>query len=225
MEDTPEFDWSKLPESLLGKSTGSADHAKYESLEEGRIPVPIPFRVKSGSANSRYLLLQTAQKTVEIQWSDVEMLALGIIKYEATLGQAPKSRMRRVLRQVLLGDPEKINKGKSYNLVSLLDVYVKGYESPFRIDQGLVNYRGFLNSPGYVSKKNFRNLVNKIVYFSENARLDPCLVDFLGKMRKKLTTYESIYDFQSECQVYRTNLTNLVPRVEVDVEIDEIEEI
>lgn len=214
-------DWVMIPDSMRKPEGTKRDHAIFEDLDQGRIPTPLPIRVKSGSAGKASLTLNTANKSITINWNDVELLALGIIRTEVGKSEATKSRVRKFVRQILLGDTETVEKTKYQSDIYLLDIYVRGNESPFRIDQATVNYKSFLVSPGYASLQNFRNLVKRIIYFAENTRLDSCLIAFVSSLKEKLIFYNSVYDFELESQIRRSQLHNLIPRAEIHVEIDE----
>ncbi len=212
------IDLSQIPEEVPGQGH-RRDMNMFSSLDEGRIAVPIPFRVQSGSAGSRGLILETYDDVYKFQWDQVEFLALGLIVNQLNHGKSPKSGMRMKIRELLLGDPEKKFKVKYQSELHILDIYLKDREAPFRIDQGSINYRGFLMRPGYVSIDNFRQLVAQVSYYSRQAHLNHQLREFLKNPRSRLDPFESLYDFQIACHQSRYNPRDLICRDAVEISL------
>jgi len=195
---------------------GGFDH--FQNLEEGRIPTPMPLRVKSGGLEPDVLLIYTANSVNKIDWAKVELLSLGIIREEVIGGKTPKSVVRMRLRQMLLGDDSKnSDKVQAFRDTYLLDIYVRGEESPYRIDSSNVDYRSFLLKCGYSSSKNFRILLKKIAFYSRNSRLDPGIVAYLKRIKENLRIYKTVYDFELDSQKYRINLERLVLREDFEL--------
>lgn len=213
------FPWRSLAEGMENLDRLSMkEFRQYEHLDEGRIPTPIPIRIKSGRIENDQMVIHTSKTTKKISWEDIELLSLGIVHVEKGTGEAPKSGIRIRLRQILLGDPDRqMDKKKEWRNTYLLDIYVKGEQTPYRIDHSSINYRSILKNPGYVSSSNFRKLVIKIAYHSNNARLDPCMIAYIAQEKNKLKFYNTVYDFELESQVYRKHIHKLIPRVEVDI--------
>ena len=216
MEFKSDIDWSKIPREVPGQGH-RRDLAKYESLDQGRIAMPIPHRVQSGSAGPGGLILETYDDVYRVEWSQVEFLALGLMLNQVGPDKTPKSGMRMKIRELLLGDPEKKIKAKSTSEFHILDIYLCNQEAPYRLDQGTTNYRGFLMRPGYVSIDNFRQVVKRIAYFSANAHFNGHLVDFINCPRNRLESYENIHDFQLESRIARHNPDGQIHREKVKI--------
>lgn len=204
------IDWSEIPESVPGLGH-RLDLNRFESLEEGRIQMPVPLRVQSGSVLEACLTLETSQGLHNIRYNQIEFMALGLIIQQIGPGREAKSSMRMKIREVLLGDPERKIKAKYQSFNHLLDIYLLGVEAPFRIDQSNVSYRSLLNRPGYVSIVNFRQVVEKITAHAGDVPLDSNLNLFLKSPKEPLATYRSVSDFQMDCRVFRFRLQNPAP--------------
>ena len=173
---------------------------QFEDLEEGRIPIPVPIRVKSGSIESDGLFIHTANKAEKIVWDDIDLIALGIIR-ERIMDEAPKSEVRLLVRSLFFGESVKgQHKEKPHRETYLLDIYVKGKESPYRIDHTVVNYKSFLGKCGYSSLENFKMLAGEISKPIDNSKIDGNLMIYTTGSREGLTKYKTVYDFELECQ-------------------------
>lgn len=173
---------------------------QYEDLEEGRIPIPVPIRVKSGSIEYDGLSVYTANKTGKIAWDDIELIALGIIR-ERIMDEAPKSEVRMLVRSLFFGESVKAHhKEKPHRETYLLDIYVKGQESPYRIDHTVVNYKSFLGKCGYSSLDNFKMLAREISKSAVNSKIDSNMMIYIRGSREGLAKYKTVYDFELECQ-------------------------
>lgn len=173
---------------------------QFEDLEEGRIPIPVPIRVKSGSIESDGLFINTANKTEKIAWEDISLIALGIIR-EKILDEAPKSEVRMMIRSLFFGESVKgHHKEKPHRETYLLDIYVKGQESPYRIDHTVVNYKSFLGKCGYSSLENFKMLAGEIAKSAEHSKVDNNMMIYTKGSREGLVKYKTVYDFELECQ-------------------------
>ncbi|MCD4783621.1 MAG: hypothetical protein K8T10_07295 [Candidatus Eremiobacteraeota bacterium] len=217
--ESVEFPWRSLAEGIENLDRLSMkEFQQYEHLDQGRIPTPVPIRIKSGSIEKDQMVIHTSETTKRIPWEDIELLSLGIVHAERNSGEAPKSSLRIRIRQVLLGDPDRqMDETKEWRDTYLLDIYLKEEQTPYRIDHSSFNYRSILKNPGYVSSNNFRKLVNKIACYSNNSRLDPCLIAYLAQEKRKLKFYNTVYDFELESQVYRKHIHKLIPRIEVNI--------
>jgi len=219
MNKSTRFPWRSLAEGMEQLDRLSMkEFQQYEHLDEGRIPTPVPLRIKSGTINEDFIEVYTSEIRKKIPWEDIELLSLGIVHVEKDTGEAPKSAIRIRLRQILLGDPDRqIDEKREWRDTYLLDIYVKGEQTPYRIDHSSINYRSLIRNPGYVSSINFRKLLIKIAYHSKSARLDPCIIAYISNNKKKLRFYNTVYDFELESQVFRKHVHKLIPRVEVDI--------
>ena len=189
---------------------------RFDNLEEGRIPIPVPIRVKSGSMDDNKLVVHTSSTTREINWENIELISLGVIK-ERLRDDVPKSQVRIMIRGLFFGESTK-NRSKEapHRLTYLLDIYIKDEESPLRIDHTVVNYRSFLNECGYSSQENFRSLARKLVEYAKNTKIDPNLVNFITRAKEGVTKYKTVYDFELECQNYRINPQKLQSGEEIE---------
>ncbi len=179
---------------------------QYEDLEEGRIPIPVPVRVKSGSIESDGLFIYTANKTEKIAWDDIELIALGIIR-ERIMDEAPKSEVRIMIRGLFFGESAKgHHKEKPHRETYLLDIYVKDQKFPYRIDHTVVNYKSFLGKCGYSSLENFKMLAVEISKPALKSKMDPNMMIYIKGSREGLTKYKTVYDFELECQNLLLNL-------------------
>lgn len=173
---------------------------RFADLEEGRIPVPVPVRVKSGSMESDGLMIFTSNKTEKFGWNDVDLIALGIIR-EKIMDDAPKSEVRKMVRSLLFGESVKAqHNDKPHRETYLLDIYVKGRESPYRIDHTVVNYKSFLGKCGYSSLENFKMLAGEISKSIDSSKIDANMKIYTKGSRDGLVKYKTVYDFELECQ-------------------------
>jgi hypothetical protein len=176
-------------------------------------------RVRSGCADNDGLVLRTANADECFSWDDVELMCLGII-CQLKNGKTPESQIRKAVRGLFFGE-EDSKEPEEYAVISLLDIYLREHQAPFRIDKDSINYKSFLSNPGYTSASNFKPLVKKIAYFAGSARFNSSLVAFLTDEKDRIHKYASIYDFQEDSRKKRENLINLIPRIEIDLQLDE----
>lgn len=219
-------DFFNLPAKDLVPETlpeSRKEFGKFSNLDEGRIPVPVPFRVKSGEISPQRITLVTSKQSREILWEDIEFIALGIIRDEVAGGKAPQSQVRALVRHYLFGDNQKDTEIKKELRESYyLDIFILNEETPYRIDHTTVNYRGFLRNMTYNSAQNFRRLTGGIVYYSLNAKLDRCLTAYLNREKEKLIKYDGFYDFELECLKMRSKLYTQTSRSDIEIIIEEM---
>jgi hypothetical protein len=202
----------------VSDKAGVIDYNQFENLEQGRITTRLPIRVKSGEISEENLTLLTALEVRKIPWESVEMIALGMINEEIDTGKAPKSKMRSFLRQFLVGETNKPSEDKrNVRDFCLLDIYIKGEDCPYRIDQSIVNYRGFIEKPGYISADNFNKLTRRLTFYAKYSKLDPNLVAFLTKTKADVKKFGSILDYELDLQTSRRNAAALKPRTEIGI--------
>ncbi|MFP4497940.1 MAG: hypothetical protein ACLFQV_06965 [Vulcanimicrobiota bacterium] len=197
MDDKQSVDFTRIPTSAEVKGT-PLNHSLYESLEEGRIPTRLPYRVKTGSADETGITLATSSEIEEFGWDEVEYVALGIISTDVDYGQAPESDARKMFKSLLTGQSHKLDKIPEKIETYLLDFYIKDHDTAFRIDQSFINYTGFLDEVGYISRINFRNLINKIASFLDNQKFNSNMLTFLEGRREDIKKHATINDFELE---------------------------
>jgi hypothetical protein len=175
----------------------------------------IPVRVRGGSADKETLTLNTLNSDEVINWEDVELICLGVIRY-AKKEKIPDSQIRKMVRGLLFGE-ENTPEPEEYTVTQFLDIYVRNCQAPFRIDKDNINYKSFLMTASYVSSQNFEPLVKRIVFFAKSARLNPSLFAYLAGKKEKIYKYKSSYEFQEDCEKNRKNLENLPSRSDVEI--------
>lgn len=181
----------------------------------------LPNRVKSGEFTSAGIAIETNAGRATVAWENVELLTLGIIEEPFGSAESQKSGLRSMVRKLFFGE----NQGEEQRVrkvrdVFLFDMYVRGQAQPYRFDGATVNYRAFLGEVSYASGQNFSRLVTHIARDSCDARLDGSLLAFLHGQREKVRHYGAIYDFELEAAQNRERLHALVPRREVQIEVD-----
>ncbi|MCE1245714.1 MAG: hypothetical protein LWY06_03625 [Firmicutes bacterium] len=222
-ENHDDFYKADIPESApvsqpVEKDKASAiDYNKFENLEQGRISTRLPVKVKSGSITTENITLNTALGTKVFPWESVELIALGMINEEIDTGKAPKSKMRSLINQFLVGEQNRPSaEKKNVRDFCLIDIFVKDEECQYRIDQSIVNYRGFIEKTGYVSADNFNKLIRKLAFHAKFSKFDNCLVVFLTKTKADVKKHPSIVDFELDVQAARRNIETLRHRSELE---------
>jgi len=179
----------------------------------------IPLRVKAGRITEDCLCLEIADEMVEIPWENIQLLTLGVIEQQVGLGELPRSIIRNIVRSLLFG--EKVNeevKTKEVRKIYLLDIFVEGQESAFRVDSSFINYRSFFPRVIHISIQNFKKLLNLFASRAKASRLALSLVAFICSRMDEVKKFNSVYDYEIELENIRKNPGLQVPQCEVDIE-------
>ena len=160
---------------------------------DGRLPV----RIKSGSIQDDHIHIETSKESEDISFADIDYICLGIIEEKFTSSEPPKSKMRTMVNGLLggaRGGKETKIRPES-RMINILDIYTKGNDVPYRIDASAINYKGFIDKIGYISRDNFRNLLKSICIKASDSKFSASLISFMLKMREKPIVFSSLDDF------------------------------
>jgi hypothetical protein len=191
--------------------------------------IPLALRVRSGFFEEGGLNLEGAQ----VDWADIEYVALGIIHHSLGSMEPPKGMMRSVVGKIMGKNDRAEAKAPRYQESVFLDLYSSKHDAPFRFEAAAINYRSFLGKDAlYISQHNFYRLVVRIARASMAARVNDNAYYYIIRRRDQVKTYPAIYDYELESQNDLGRLEFLRTTTELDLsrdtyttEEDELEEV
>lgn len=214
-----------LVEDLEPEEANPLEEREGASLPNGPLlhqrTTPLPLRIKSGHFTEEALVGETPQGTVEIPWSEVEYVALGMI-VERSEQEAEAYKVQRLVKgisRMATGGSPSDDKDKivSYKPTNYLDLYCRGREAPLRFDSLSVNYRGFLGpNLSHVSFQNFFRLVREVCRRCSQAQFLQGIKPFLAWDRDHMRKYQAVHDFENETFLAITRRQKLIPWSELD---------
>jgi hypothetical protein len=194
------------------ESTSGGDMVVEEILDNGKdrhlsALGKIPQRIKSGRFTSEYLQIVTASGEIDIPLSSIQYICLGLIEEPILSDDGPKSNMRNAIRKLFFGEkPQDDNHKQALRKLYIVDIYVEGQEAAYRMDSSSINYKTFLGEVSYISQHNFKRLFGMIVDHGKNSRFNRSAVAFHIKKQDRVHTFNSICDFEMDCQHNRARL-------------------
>ncbi|MHC9540894.1 MAG: hypothetical protein AB9903_15425 [Vulcanimicrobiota bacterium] len=211
----PEREEVSKPEEM----EGSSSHFNAESGSSYSLKIPI--RIKSGSVDDEAIHIITSCESRNIPWGSVEYICLGAIDERIGASDGPKSNMRNVIRKLFFGEKTQDDNAKpDMRTQYILDIYVKDQDAAYRFDSTNINYKAFLGEVSYVSFLNFKKLVKLISDHARNSYFNRSLLALLMKKNDKVHHFNSVYDFELECQNTRTRLDREIHWENLGSEID-----
>jgi len=206
-------------ESRAEEMEGSSSRFNAESGSSYSLKIPI--RIKSGAVNDEALHVITSYESRNIPWGAIEYICLGAIDERISASDGPKSNMRNVIRKLFFGEKTQDDSGKpDMRTQFILDIYVKDQDAAYRFDSTNINYKAFLGEVSYVSFLNFKKLVKLISEHARNSYFNRSLLALLMKKNDKVHHFNSIYDFELECQNTRTRLDKEIHWENLGSELD-----
>lgn len=200
---------------------GEAQYDLIEDVEKAHGPLqhrrvmPLPLRVKSGTINEAKLSVETANESIDIPWSKVRLVALGMV-CERSEVEPEAYQLQRMVRGMVKGKGKDDDKIVNIRETNLMDLYVDGIDEPIRFDSAHVNYRSLLPSVSFVSFQNFFRLVHTVASHCPSAMFTPSVVHFLQWKRDKLQRFGALHDFEDDTQSRLAALDKQVPFDQLD---------
>ncbi|MBS2034391.1 hypothetical protein JST97_05360 [bacterium] len=179
--------------------------------------IPLALRVRSGFFEENGLNLEGAQ----VDWADIEYIALGIIHHSLGSMDPPKGMMRQVVGKIMGKNDRAEAKAPRYQESVFLDLYSSKHDAPFRFEAAAINYRSFLGKDAlYISQHNFYRLLVRIARASTAARVNDNAYYYIIRRRDQVKTYAAIYDYELESQNDLGRLEFLRTTTELDLSRD-----
>lgn len=152
-----------------------------ESLSDSdSVSSRIPFRIKSGRIDGDSMTVEISDDAPKtISFSDVEFVCAGVIRDKTMSPTPPKTLVGSLLNGLFGGDKDNEAPKPQINVSYLLDIYVRGQISPYRINASFVNYKAFLDKVSYISLDNFKILIKNICRNASEARFNRTACDFV----------------------------------------------
>lgn len=212
-DELPEDDEIEMVESFATgeKFTESSGQVLHER------GIPLALRVRSGFFEEKGLNLEGAQ----VEWADIEYVALGIIHHSLGSMEPPKGMMRSVVGKIMGKNDRAEAKAPRYQESVFLDLYSSKHDAPFRFEAAAINYRSFLGKDAlYISQHNFYRLLVRIARASTAARVNDNAYYYIIRRRDQVKTYAAIYDYELESQNDLGRLEFLRTTTELDLSRD-----
>ena len=169
------------------------------------ISTKVPFRIKAGSIDNDYMIVDFADNSHKILFADIDYICAGIIKDRTMSSSPPKTGVGNMIKSLFSADKDKEEEQPVIKTSYLLDIYVRDNPVPYRINGSFVNYKSFLEKVSYASLENFKILIKKISEKSSFAVFNATAGCFLkGKPIKKF--YRSELEFLVESSEKRKAL-------------------
>ncbi|HEY3999304.1 MAG TPA: hypothetical protein VGO93_10590 [Candidatus Xenobia bacterium] len=186
-------------------TTAGCEDVVPKNLEKQLTPRSgnLPMRVQSGELGPGGFRINTSGGVGRlVPWSEFEFIASGVIELDLTM-ETPRSAMRAMLRKLMGDQGQPQHHLRQIRETYLVDIFLTGQDAPLRIDSSAINYRSLLGEVSQASHRNFLQLLNKLVQWAGECRLDGSTVALITSKRYAIKHYASVYEFEMEAHICR----------------------